>query len=220
MTKLGVLAVALFAALLALLVASSVPWSPPDVPVSPRPIVVVVDAGHGGHDPGAVVAGIEEKNVAFAIALRVFALAEAEPGLHVVLTRFGDYYVELVERVRLADESGAALYLSIHANANANANASANICGVETWVHDTVHSTEESWQLAEVVQRAVVKATGAPDRGVLRQPLYLRHTDLPAALVEVGYLTCPEEQQMLLDRAYQERIAVGILRGIIDFLGL
>ncbi|MFO8034878.1 MAG: N-acetylmuramoyl-L-alanine amidase [Candidatus Bipolaricaulota bacterium] len=214
MTKLGVLAVALFAAMVALLVASSVTWPPPSPPIRPRATVVVVDAGHGGHDPGAVVAGIEEKDVDLALALQVFELAEADPRLEVVLTRTGDYYVDLRERVRLAEKEGAALYLSIHANAN----ASPNLCGVETWVHEDVRPGDRSWQLAEDMQAAVVAATGGADRGVLRQPLYLRHTYLPAALVEVGYLTCPQERVLLLDRSYRERIAEGIFEGILEFL--
>ncbi len=214
MSKLGVLAVAVFAALVALIVASSVPWPPLGDPVSPRAVVVVIDAGHGGHDPGAVVAGIEEKDVVLYLALRVLALAEAEPRVQVLLTRSGDYYVDLRDRVRLAEEVDAVLYLSIHANAN----HSSNICGVETWVHDAVRPGESSWELAERVQAAVVSTTGAADRGVLRQPLYLRHTDLPAALVEVGYLTCPQERTLLLDREYRERIAIGIVQGILDFV--
>ncbi len=216
MTKLGVLAAALFAALVALIVASSVPWPTAERPLPSDAVVVVVDAGHGGHDPGAVVQGVLEKDIALDITLLVFALGEAHPRLHIVLTRSSDTYVELTDRVKLAEEVGAALYLSIHANAN----HSTSICGVETWVHTDVRRGDPSWRLAEVMQRAVVRATGAANRGVLRQPLYLRHTHLPAALVEVGYMTCPQELPLLLDAAYQERIAQGIFQGILDFVGL
>ncbi len=217
MTKFGVFAVAVFAALVALIVASSVPWPTVEHPPPPRDaVVVVVDAGHGGHDPGAVVQGVLEKDIALDITLRVFALAELHPRLHIVLTRSTDRYVELEDRVKLAEEVGAALYLSIHANAN----RSTSICGVETWVHTDVSRGDPSWGLAAVMQRAVVRATGAADRGVLQQPLYLRHTHLPAALVEVGYMTCPQELSLLQERAYQERIAQGVFQGILDFVGL
>jgi len=213
MTKFGALAVALFAAVVALIVASSSHWPIPAPPLPPERVLVVVDAGHGGHDPGAIVHGVQEKHVALELALRVSELAAEVPGIEILLTRSGDYYVDLRERVRLAEREGATMYISIHANAN----ASSSICGVETWVHDSVRRGEPSWQLAEIVQRNLVEATGGTDRGVLRQPLYLRHTHLPAVLVEVGYLTCPREHQLLQSPEYKERIAQGILKGIIEF---
>lgn len=181
--------------------------------LGPRPeILVVVDAGHGGHDPGAVVAGVQEKDINLALALLVQRKARGT-GIRVVLTRTTDVYVDLVERVRMAEAIGAVLYVSIHANYHRDP----KICGVETWVDTGAHA--ESLRLAESLQRAVVLATGAADRGVRRQTLYLRHTKLPAALVEVGYLSCPAEREKLLDQAYQERIAEGIVQGILNYLG-
>ncbi len=181
--------------------------------LSPKPApeaVVVIDAGHGGHDPGAVVAGIQEKDINLAIALLVQKKAPAY-GLKVILTRTTDVYVDLVERVRLAEALGAALYVSIHANYHRDP----KVCGVETWV-DT-NADPESLRLAQALQSAVVAATGAQDRGVRRQTLYLRHTALPAALVEVGYLSCPAERAKLQDPMYQERIAEGIISGILAY---
>lgn len=175
-------------------------------------MVVVIDAGHGGYDTGAVVAGVQEKDINLALALLVQEKAKGT-GLRVILTRDADFYVDLVERVRMAEAAGAALYVSIHANYHWNP----KVCGVETWV-DT-NANAESVRLAEALQRAVVLATGAADRSVHRQTLYLRHTSLPTALVEVGYLSCPAERAKLLDPNYQERIAEGILRGILTYLG-
>ncbi|GAB4307622.1 MAG: hypothetical protein Kow0097_07810 [Candidatus Bipolaricaulota bacterium] len=183
------------------------------VPQAPLgPAVIVIDAGHGGHDPGAVVAGVREKDVTLALALRVQRKAEAVPWLQVVLTRTTDTYPSLLERLRLAEAVGARLYVSIHANYFRDP----GVCGVETWV-DT-DADPESLRLAAAVQQAVVAATGASDRGVRRQTLYLRHTALPTALAEVGYLSCPAERVKLLDPAYQEKIAAGILTGILAFL--
>ena len=90
--------------------------------------------------------------------------------------------------------------------------------GVETWVDDTRASNDPSWILASAVQDAVVEATGARNRGIRSQQLYLRHTTLPAASIEVGFLTCDEERARLLDPAYQDRIARGIVDGILTFL--
>jgi len=177
--------------------------------------LVVIDPGHGGRDPGATVAGVEEKDVNLAIAVRVKELSAGGP-VEVVLTRSSDRYVGLVERLRFAESLGAALYLSIHANACSDP----RVRGVETYVDNTRSRGDPSWRLARLVQEAVCRRTGAPDRGVRTQLLYLRHTRLPAVLVETGYLTNPGERARLLDPAYRERIARGILEGIKAFLGL
>jgi N-acetylmuramoyl-L-alanine amidase len=204
--RIGPLFILLFAATLALVALLS---------VRPVPeILVVVDAGHGGHDPGAEVSAVREKDLNLTLALLVARKAQGIRGLRVVLTRSTDTYVDLVERVKMAEALGAALYLSIHANYHRDP----KVCGIETWV-DT-NAGQESQRLAECVQRAVVSAVGGADRGVRRQTLYLRHTSLPAALVEVGFLSCPSERKKLLDPAYQERIAEGILQGIREFLGI
>lgn len=186
------------------------------LPDQARVITVVIDAGHGGEDPGAIVAGIQEKDINLSLALQVFTLAQGIPDLRVIFTRTSDRYVDLVERVRFAERVGAALFLSIHANACSDP----TICGVETYVDDSRPEDGASWALARAVQAAVCAQTGAQDRGVRSQRLYMRHTDLPAALVEVGYLTCPAERRRLVDPGYQQKIAQGILQGILDFLGL
>lgn len=183
----------------------------PEAPLAPV-AVVVIDAGHGGHDPGAVVAGVQEKDINLALALRVQKKAESLTHVHVILTRTADTYPSLLERLALAEALGARLYLSVHANYYRDS----RICGVETWI-DT-GAGAESLHLAREVQRALVAATGAADRGVRRQTLYLRHTSLATALVEVGYLSCPAERSKLLDPTYQDKIAAGILAGILAFL--
>ena len=183
------------------------------VPARPA-VTVVLDPGHGGWDPGAVVGEFLEKDINLEIVSRVKALAEAHPDLAPVLTRELDVYVEKTDRVQLTDRVGAALYLSIHVNACEYP----EVHGVETWVDDTRASDDPSWVLATAVQDAVVEASGARDRGIRSQQLYLRHTTLPAASVEVGFLTCDEERSKLLDPAYQDQIAHGIVDGILTFL--
>jgi len=212
MAKLGIL-VLTAAISLAIFVLSAGNAGLPD---QVRLITVVIDAGHGGEDPGAIVAGIQEKDISLSLALRAFTLAQGAPGLRVILTRTSDRYVDLVERVRFAERVGARLYLSIHANACSDP----RICGVETYVDDSRPEGDPSWALAQAVQAAVCAATGAPDRGVRTQRLYMRHTGLPAVLVEVGYLTCPAERRLLVEPGYQQKIAQGILQGVLDFLGL
>lgn len=184
---------------------------------TPRPeaTVVVIDAGHGGHDPGAIVGGVQEKDVVLSIALRVQSLAQWNPNLKVVLTRSTDRYVDLTARAALPGGVGAVLYVSIHANSNPDA----KLCGVETLVDTSRPTTDPSSALAAAVQHAVCRATGATNLGVRRQSLYTRQVRAPAVLVEVGYLTCAAERSRLTAAAYQEQIARGILDGILAFLG-
>ena len=90
---------------------------------------IVIDPGHGGHDPGATGKGVTEAELVLDVALRLEKLLEAQPGVEVVLTRRTDEYVPLQERTAIANREGADLFLSIHANASNNAQAR----GVETY---------------------------------------------------------------------------------------
>jgi N-acetylmuramoyl-L-alanine amidase len=90
---------------------------------------IVIDPGHGGHDPGAKGGGTTEAELVLDVSLRLAKLLEAIPGVEVVLTRKTDDYVPLQERTAIANREGADLFLSIHANANSSAQAQ----GVETY---------------------------------------------------------------------------------------
>jgi N-acetylmuramoyl-L-alanine amidase len=90
---------------------------------------IVIDAGHGGHDPGAKARGLAEADLVLDVALRLEKLLLTQPGVEVVLTRRTNTYVSLEERTEMANREGADLFLSIHANASANASAR----GVETY---------------------------------------------------------------------------------------
>ena len=99
---------------------------------------VVIDAGHGGHDPGAQSTGINESELTLDVALRLGRLLEKEPGMDVVLTRDTDVFVPLEERTAIANREGADLFLSIHANASRNAAAR----GVETYFLNFASNSE------------------------------------------------------------------------------
>ena len=105
---------------------------------------IVVDAGHGGHDPGASgVGGTKEKDVVLQIALKLARKLREELGLDVVLTRSTDVFLELQERTAIANKVGADLFVSIHANASPNRNTS----GIETY-YLNLAKTEKAAQLA------------------------------------------------------------------------
>jgi len=91
---------------------------------------VVIDPGHGGHDPGAKAIGVSEADVTLDVALRLERLLHKQPGVEVLLTRRTNVYVPLEERTAIANRAGADLFLSIHTNASADARAA----GIETYV--------------------------------------------------------------------------------------
>ncbi len=187
--------------------------------------VIVLDPGHGGNDAGALSASedVMEKDINLAVALyaqqllescslKEFALgADWEEGA-VVMTREDDSYVSLAERVEIAEEAGAELFVSIHANALEN---STTWTGIYTYYHP---DKPEDAALAQTVQQAVIAATGAVDQGADGGDYYvIRETSMPAILIETGFLSSPSELALLVDSEYQQKIAQGIVDGILTY---
>lgn len=180
--------------------------------VRPR---IVLDAGHGGKDPGAV-GSVIEKEVTLAVAQRVRDLL-VPAGVDVVLTRESDRALhpdkttDLNMRAQLGTP-GTQLFVSIHVNALAAASATKGY-GIETWWNPN-HAL--SYDLAATLQRDMVRLTGAFDRGVkgYHSLAVLRGSRIPAALVEIGFTSHPVDGQNLLDTNYLDRVAVGIATGI------
>jgi N-acetylmuramoyl-L-alanine amidase len=188
--------------------------TPPPEP-DPAPVyVIALDAGHGGRDPGAVVDDVLEKDLNLDLVGKLRDLVDAEPDLAAKMTRTLDIFVSLEDRIGIAEEAGAVMYVSVHVNSFDMPDAD----GVETIVADTRPLDDDSWVLGELIQHGLVSATGARDRGTRSQESYLQRTEMPAVSVEVGYLTNPEEKAQLVDPEYQQRIAEGILAGIRQFI--
>ena len=187
--------------------------------------VVYLDAGHGGYDPGASYFGISEKSLTLAIQSRVKAKLEAE-GYQVVTTRTSDTYVDLTDRSRAANASESDIFVSIHINAS----GSSATQGIETYyyqpyaeypsrINATYHANPTrlnmSDTLANAIQSSLINATGAQNQGVKRQTFaVLRETTAPAVLLELGFLSNPQEAARLNTSAYQETLANAIVAGI------
>ena len=187
--------------------------------------VVYLDAGHGGYDPGASYFGISEKSLTLAIQSRVKAKLEAE-GYQVVTTRTSDTYVDLTDRSRAANASESDIFVSIHINASGSSAAQ----GIETYyyqpyaeypsrINATYHANPTrlsmSDTLANAIQSSLINATGAQNQGVKRQTFaVLRETTAPAVLLELGFLSNPQEAARLSTSAYQETLANAIVAGI------
>ena len=187
--------------------------------------IVYLDAGHGGYDPGASYFGISEKSLTLAIQSRVKAKLEAE-GYQVVTTRTSDTYVDLADRSRAANDSESDIFVSIHINASGSSAAQ----GIETYyyqpyaeypsrINATYHANPTrlsmSDTLANAIQSSLINATGAQNQGVKRQTFaVLRETTAPAVLLELGFLSNPQEAARLNTSAYQETLANAIVAGI------
>jgi len=175
--------------------------------------VVVIDAGHGGDDPGALgVNGILEKDLNLDLAKLVYIKSLEHPEFRFVLTRRTDEFVDLADRLETADNAGAAVYVSIHANAHSSSSAS----GIETYVG--LGADLASRRLAETIQSTLIQATSARNRGVRSSDIYVGNAKMPAVLVEVGFLTNASEAAKLSSIRYQDCVADAILSGILLYL--
>ncbi len=185
----------------------------PVIPNVPRgQTVVVIDPGHGGRDPGAVgIGGIQEKVINTTISNRVRQRLQ-EAGLTVLMTREGDQWVDLDARAQFANRARADAFVSIHANAISMARPEVN--GLETYY---LASGE---RLARSIHNSVLRNTDMRDRGVRQARFYvLRHTTMPAVLVETGFVTGAEDAARFRNPTAVNQIADGIARGILDYLG-
>lgn len=180
--------------------------------------VIVVDPGHGGHNPGAVANGIHEADVNLAVSLQLKDRLE-RAGAEVVMTRQTDRSVanadsslgqELQARLDIAEKNKADLFVSLHSNSNQDK----NIAGAMTF-----YPQDRSSQLALDVQRALIDQTGATDKGVAPATFYvLRNASMPSILVEMGFVTNPQEAGSLNDYSYQGKLSQGIFNGIVRYL--
>ena len=181
----------------------------------PTERIVVIDPGHGGHDPGAPGTDYwHEKDFALDIALRVDSNLRRH-GVNTFMTRNDDTFVDLFERALLASDINADLFLSIHMNAAENLEAN----GVETLYNPNCRNTRFSGEdFSRIVQRNVLDVTGATDRGIKERPrlVILRKTDMPAALLEVGFLSNESDLANLQRPSHRRAVARAISNAIVE----
>lgn len=225
----------------------------PKATLSSPSLVLVLDPGHGGKDPGAIgPTGLKEKDVVLKVAKLVKEKAEKRLGWVVYLTREDDCYLPLEERTAFANQKGGDLFLSIHCNASYNKESK----GIETYflsfttdrealrlaarenglppsqidalqliLYDLMlrAKVEESEKLAQFVQTNIVEnlknnGNHTKDLGVKRAPfIVLVGAKMPSILIEIGFITNPEEEDKLKDLLYLDIIADGILNGLLDY---
>lgn len=216
---------------------------------------IMIDAGHGGKDPGGIgVTGIQEKDVVLDIALRL-EKALRQQGVETVLTRKTDVFLDLSERTRLAQQQGADLFVSVHANIA----KSRAVQGVEVFylhpldertktdIYDPVNyrsffrnfsmkqndeqlktiladmlyinKQHESYRISQYISDRLSKDLNTPNRGHKEAGFYvLKHILVPSVLVEVGFLSNPQEEQNLGCSHYRQRIADSLVDAMMDYV--
>lgn len=187
--------------------------------------VVVVDPGHGGVDPGAVGPNnVLEKDLVLAVGHRL-ALFLRQGGARVVLSREGDYDLadpeitglyqrkrqDLARRVELANNLQADAFVSIHINSFPNPSQ----CGVQVFAQP---GSPASQSLAACIQEELNRSVPHTRRVPLPGNYYLlRHSRVPTVIVEIGFITNPQEYRLLQDPLYQSKLAWGIYAGLVKY---
>ncbi len=229
----------------------------PAAPAEPaRPFTVVIDPGHGGMDPGAIRGHLHEKDVVLDIAREMARLIDGLPGYRAVLTRDGDYGLELWERVALATREDGDLFLSIHCNTHPRT----AVAGMEVYFLSLQGATDrEARELADKENAAaLVGLAGGRDNDDLVMDILmdlrmsavlhessrlseslldtadrsglvagrkvkqagfhvLKSLAMPSALVEVAYLSNPEDRRSLGDPAFRKRMAASLVEGALKW---
>ncbi|MFS0688582.1 N-acetylmuramoyl-L-alanine amidase [Sporosarcina sp. 179-K 8C2 HS] len=176
--------------------------------------VIVIDAGHGGKDPGATSNKLSEKTV----VLKVAKLVEGKlkkAGANVLLTRSNDTYLTLEQRTEFAKKHYAETFVSIHVNAAGSSAAK----GAEVFYDSSTNpNASESKLLASKIQTNLVKNANMADRGVKDQRFYvIRNNNVAAVLVELGFITNPDDFKKLSSDQYAELYAEAIYQGLVQY---
>ncbi len=220
-----------------------------------RPLVIAIDAGHGGQDPGAIgPTGKYEKHVVLAVSKELARQINATPGMRAYLIRDTDIYVERPQRARRARTAKADMFVSIHADAAQNRSAWGSSVYVMSlrgassqharWLADKenasdlvggVRLTQDTLSnvLLDLAQSGHMKASqdaagyvldGLKQLGKTHKPQIefanfevLRNSDMPAMLVETGFISNPDEERRLTDPAHQRKVAAAVLSGVQSY---
>lgn len=171
---------------------------------------IVLDAGHGGTDPGAQRGDVQEKELTIEITNRLKRILE-RAGAQITMTRADDSTVSLQDRVTVCNTVSPDIFLSIHIN---SLETNSSIYGIETY-----YQTALSKPLAQSIHDALVSKLSEPDRKVRKARFYvINHTPVAAVLAEVGYISNKEERNRLISSEYQEQIAEALAQGIMVYL--
>lgn len=169
---------------------------------------VVIDPGHGGHDKGGQWGRVYEKHLALDTAVRLEGHLK-NMGYKTVMTRNSDYFVSLPGRVNIANRQRDAVFVAVHYNYT----WSKEVSGLETF-----YNRSDSSRFSSLVQKSMLKRVNAVDRGSKFANYYvIRHTKMPAVLVECGFVSSKTERDRMKSAWFRESLARGIAEGVQRF---
>ena len=172
---------------------------------------VFIDPGHGGYDNGAVENGVLEDEINLQISKKIEAKLKAK-GVQVKMSRYDDTYLSLTDRTRMANNWGSDIFVSIHQNSTTNSSAN----GIETYYYS---SRQDSRALATEIQNDLIQATNGVNRGVkTANYAVIKTASMSSSLVECGFISNQTEAINLSSNSYQDKVADGIVNGIMDYL--
>ena len=169
--------------------------------------VIVIDAGHGGKDPGTIgINGSYEKDINLQISKKI-AKKLKRKGYQVISTRDKDEYIKNIERVRLANSKMGDIFISIHCNSVEN---NSSVSGAQV-----LYRTNNS-EMAQIMIDSIITETGAEDKGIVerRDLIVLNQTNMPAMIIECGFLSNEREEALLLTDKYQNKLVDSIIEGL------
>lgn len=175
---------------------------------------IVVDAGHGDHDPGAKgPTGLQEKAVNLAVALKLADLLRGA-GAEVTLTRSNDTFLSLAERVKVAHNNDADAFVSVHSDSFKETSQ-----GSTTFYHSGKNpSWQQSKQLSDIAIKKITSQLGTVNRGSQDKSLHvIRETEIPAILVEMAFLSNPNEEALLKSDEFRQKAAQAIYDSFVEF---
>lgn len=182
--------------------------------------LIVIDPGHGGEDRGAQSLSkpkYQEKFLNLSAALMLRDILN-HMGYQTLMTRSDDQFIPLLSRAEFANENDPILFVSVHFNSAPSREAK----GVEVYFYSSAHDKQRaslSKKLAELVLNQIIAQTHAKSRGAKHGDFaVIRETNMPAILVEGGFLTNEEEMQNIKDPAYLKKLTLGIAQGIDAFV--
>ncbi len=184
--------------------------------------VIVIDAGHGGKDPGTIgISGNYEKDINLEISKKLAEKLKLK-GYKIILTRDSDEYVDNPSRAELANKKRARVFVSIHGNAMED-NSSVN--GMQVLYYPNRESTIgdlNNNELARILKDSLINGTGAIDKGIIEREdlIVLNQTKMPAILIECGFLSNEKEEKLLLTDDYQNKVVDSIVNGLEEYFSL
>ena len=172
---------------------------------------VFIDPGHGGYDNGAVQNGVLEDEINLQISQKVEAKLKAK-GVQVKMSRYDDTYLSLTDRTKMANNWGSDIFVSVHQNSATSSSAN----GIETYYYS---SRQDSKELATEIQTDLIQSTSAVNRGAkTANYAVIKTANMSSSLVECGFISNPTEAKNLSSSSYQDKVAEGIVNGIMDYL--